>query len=195
MLARTEEHRAFMRPKFPAAFELFYAIFEGTVDAVRDRLAAGDDPHARSAQGGTPLFHAVRSARDLSKADLLFAAGARIDVWDHLGMQPIHWTTGSSYDDDVSCLVWLLDRGADPNAAVRQSIDLQFHPVGWTPLHIAADGAFLPATELLLQRHANLNALSSDSSTSRRCYGPIACNGFANMPEMGQSLRPKKSAG
>ena len=104
MLARTEEHRAFMRPKFPSAFGLFYAVFEGTAADVRDRLNAGDDPNVRSEDGRTPITFAVRSPRDLPKADLLFGAGARIDVWDDLGMQPIHWTTGSVYHDDVSCL-------------------------------------------------------------------------------------------
>ncbi|MBA4019441.1 MAG: hypothetical protein C0483_19930 [Pirellula sp.] len=106
MLARTEEHRAFMRPKFPAAFDLFYAVFAGAVADVAERLAAGDDAHARSADGRTPLTFAVSSVGDLLKADLLFEAGARIDGWDDLGMQPIHWTTGSVFHDDVSCLAW-----------------------------------------------------------------------------------------
>lgn len=168
MLARTEEHRAFMRPKFPSAFELFYAVFEGTADDVRDRLIAGDDPHARSADGRTPITFAVHFARDLSKADLLFEAGARIDSWDDFGMQPIHWTTGWIYDndDDVSCLSWLLDRGADPNASVRPSKELQFHAVGWTPLHIATDRASIAATRLLIDRHADVNALSADGSAA-----------------------------
>jgi ankyrin repeat protein len=166
MLARTEEHRAFMRPKFPSAFELFYAVFEGTVADVRDRLVAGDGPNARSADGRTPIAFAARSARDLPKADLLFAAGARLDVWDDLGMQPVHWTTGSVYHDDVRCLSWLLDRGADPSASIRPSKELQFHPIGWTPLHIATSGASLAATRLLIDRHADVNARSADGSTA-----------------------------
>jgi ankyrin repeat protein len=166
MLTQTEEHRAFMRPKFPKAFELFYAVIAGTAEEARDRLAAGDDPHARSAQGATPLSLAVRCARDLPKADLLFGAGACIDVRDNLGMQPIHWTTGSFHYDDLSCLTWLLDRGADPNAQVRRSTDLQFYPIGWTPLHIAVDLPSLAATRLLIDRHANVNASSANGSTA-----------------------------
>lgn len=138
MLAGTEEHRAFMRPKFPVAFELFYSVFEGTVDDVRARLEAGDDPNAHSAQGCTPLCHAVRSIIYLEKANLLLAAGARIDVWDNFGMQPIHWTTNSTYRWDVTCLAWLLDRGADVNSAVCPATE-KFHPFGWTPLHIASE--------------------------------------------------------
>jgi ankyrin repeat protein len=165
VLAHTEEHRAFMRQAFPVAFDLFYAVFEGTADDVRGRLALGDDPHARSAQGATPLFHVVRSARSLPKANLLFEAGARVEVWDDLGMQPIHWTTGSIYDDDVRCLAWLLNRGASPNESVRRSADLQFHPVGWTPLHAAADRASLAATRLLIDRRADVNVASADGAT------------------------------
>ena len=155
-----------MRPKFPAAFELFYAVFEGTVADVQDRLSTGDDPNARSADGRTPITFAARSVRDLPKADLLFQAGVRVDSWDDLGMQPIHWTTGSVYHDDVSCLAWLLDRGADPSASVRPSKGLQFHPIGWTPLHVAADRASLAATQHLITRHADVNARSADGSTA-----------------------------
>ena len=90
MFARTEEHRAFLRPKFPAAFELFYAVFEGTAADVAERLAAGDDPHARSVDGRTPITFAIRSVHSLPKADLLFASGAHIDLWDDLRIQPIH---------------------------------------------------------------------------------------------------------
>lgn len=165
MIAGTEEHRAFMRPKFPVAFELFYAVFQGTADDVRRRLAVGDDPNSLSAQGSTPLSHALRFPRNLDKADLLFTAGARIDVSDNLGMHPIHWVTGSSYDWNLSCLTWLLDRRVDPNIAVRQSSEPPFHPIGWTPLHIAADRDFLAATQLLVSQQADANAAAADGST------------------------------
>ncbi|MDP1798726.1 MAG: ankyrin repeat domain-containing protein [Planctomycetaceae bacterium] len=155
-----------MRPKFPSAFKLFYAVFEGTTTDVRDRLVAGDDPNARSADGRTPITFAVRSGRDFSKADLLVESGACIDLWDDLGMQLIHWVTGSIIYDDVNCLTWLLDRGADPSSSIRPSRELQLHPVGWTPLHIAADCASLAATQLLIDRHAQINARSADGSTA-----------------------------
>lgn len=165
MLAGTEEHRAFMRPKFPVAFELFYSVFEGTVDDVRARLEAGDDPNARSVDGRTPIFSAVRLSRDLPKADLLLAAGARIDVWDSFGMQPIHWVTISTYDWNVDSLIWLLERGADANSAIRSGIE-KFDPIGWTPLHIASDGACLSAIQLLLRHGADANRVAADGSTA-----------------------------
>jgi hypothetical protein len=81
-------------------------------------------------------------------------------------MQPIHWTTGSIWNDETTCLSWLLDHGADPSVPVRPAADFQYHPIGWTPLHIAADRASLSAIRLLINRLANVNASSADGSTA-----------------------------
>lgn len=166
MIDRTEELRERLRPHYPVAFELFYAVVEGTVADVQRRLDAGDDPNARSVDGRTPLAFASSRVRHLPKADLLFAAGAKVESCDDLGMQPIHWTTECIFADDLSGLTWLLDRGADPSVAVGVSEQLQFHPVGWTPLHIAAHSASVPATQLLVDRHANVDARAADGSTA-----------------------------
>lgn len=166
MQSGSEEHRAFMRAKFPDAFELFYAVFEGDVTDVRDRLRAGDDPNARGMDGRTPITFALASPRDLPKADLLWDAGARIDLWDHFGLHPIHWTTRSVYRDDVHCLQWLLDHGVGPNEAVRSSTELQFHPIGWHPLHIAVGEGSLAAASLLIERGADVNARAADDATA-----------------------------
>jgi ankyrin repeat protein len=152
-----------MRPKFPAAFELFYAVFEGSVAEVKNRLEQGDDPNAISVFGSTPIFYAVRSASLLPKADALFAAGARLDVWDGYGMQALHWVS-AGWRDDTSFIAWLLDRGVNPNLAVRPARLDQHHPVGWTPLHIAAAANALPAIELLLSRGADPNLRAADGA-------------------------------
>lgn len=162
----TEEYLAQLRQEYPVAFELFYAVHWGTPDDVLERLRAGDDPNARSADGTTPIRLVTQFNRDIPKADLLFNAGARLDSWDHLGMQPIHWATHRFDTQEVRCLAWLLDRGADPNARVRPSIEHQFHPIGWTPLHIAAAYSSIDATQLLISRHAELNASAADGSTA-----------------------------
>lgn len=164
MIAGTTDHRDFMRAKFPAAFELFYAVFEGSIQDVKSQLDKGDDPNAISSLGSTPIFHAVRSSKNLPKADVLIAAGAKIDLWDDYGMHPLHWTA-SGWREDVACVRWLLDRGTDVNVAVRPGIKDQFHPVHWTPLHIAAKDSALPAVEFLLSRGSDLNRRAADGAT------------------------------
>ena len=77
-------------------------------------------------------------ALSILKKRICFWQLARIDVWDNFGMQPIHWTTNSTYRWDVTCLAWLLDRGADVNSAVCPATE-KFHSFGWTPLHIASE--------------------------------------------------------
>jgi hypothetical protein len=104
----------------------------------------------------------VRSTHALSKAFLLFDAGARIDVWNHCGVHPLHWAANSSFTD---CLAWLLDRGADPNVEVRAATELQVYPVGWTPLHLTASRGLLEATDFLLARGGDPNRRSADGGT------------------------------
>ena len=75
------------------SFELFHAVREGTADQVIHRLAKGDNPNALDGVGQTPIFYAVGNYldRDLTKIEVLFKAGALIDVWDHYGQHPLHW--------------------------------------------------------------------------------------------------------
>jgi hypothetical protein len=149
-----------MRPKFPEAFELFYAVFEGSVNEVKSRLVAGDDPNAASAFGSTPIFYATRFYWNLDKADALFSAGAVINRWDDSGGHPLHYSVRC---DD--CLTWLINHGADVNAVVLQAKEIQFDPIGWTALHVAARHGYLSATELLLKCGADPNRQAQDGST------------------------------
>lgn len=124
---------------------LMWAAIEGNAAAVRELVAAGADVRARSAGGFTPLLFAVRHDR-LETLRVLVAAGA--DVNDALpdGMsarcvailRPAGVGGGClRLTDGMSALcvatlnahydvgVWLLEQGADPNAAAQ----------GWTALH------------------------------------------------------------
>jgi ankyrin repeat protein len=58
-----------------------------------------------------------------------------------------------------------LDRGADVNVPVQPATELQFHPIGWTPLHIAAQRGLLPGVALLIQRGGDVNRASADGAT------------------------------
>ncbi|MEP7284902.1 MAG: ankyrin repeat domain-containing protein [Chloroflexota bacterium] len=160
MRSNTQEHRDFVRSKFPDAFELFYAIFEGTVDEVQNRLAAGDNPNAISILGTTPIFYATQFSSKLDKAEVLFSAGAVINSWDNQGRHPLHHNSFCE-----PCSAWLLSHGADPNAAVLPAKEKQFDPIGWTALHMAVARGFLSTTELLLAYRADPNRQSQDGST------------------------------
>jgi ankyrin repeat protein len=118
---------------------LMWAAAEGNADAVKALLAAGADPHARLDSGFTPFLFAVREGRQ-NVAEVLLAAG--IDVNEKIvtkksptktpsqansppanGTSALSLAVGNAHFDLAS---YLLDKGADPNAADQ----------GWTPLHI-----------------------------------------------------------
>lgn len=161
MKAGSEEHKAFMRPKFPEAFELFYAVFEGTTDEVIHRLAMGDNPNAVSIFGTTPIFYATQTSGRLLKADVLFEAGALIDIWSQTtGEHPLHFPFF-----DPRCILWLLEHNVDPNVSIRPAKENQFYPIGWTALHLAVNKGLLPIVTLLLEHNADVNRKSEDGST------------------------------
>jgi ankyrin repeat protein len=156
----TEEHRAYVSSKFPDAFELFYAVLEGSLDEVKSRLAAGDDPNTLSIDGITPIFIATRVEFTIDKAEALFSAGAVINRWNYSGAHPLH---GSIWC--ARCVSWLLEHGADVNAPILPAKEKPYYPIGWTALHMAADHGLLTTTELLLASGADPNRQSQDGST------------------------------
>lgn len=160
MKTNTEEHKAFMRPKFPEAFELFYAVFEGTLEDVVKCLDAGDNPNAVSVLGTTPIFYATQFSKRLPKADALYNAGAVIDVWNFSGEHPLHHNIRNP-----SCIAWLLDHYVNPNVTVYQGKEHQFVPIGWTALHQAVHLGSLQLVELLLSRGADANSQAEDGAT------------------------------
>lgn len=116
---------------------LMWAAAEGHVDTLAMLLAHGADLHARSTAGWTPWLFAVREGRfDAVRA--LLDAGAKIeDVVPSTdgrrrpggssqeapsGPGALHLAVGSNH---FELAAYLLDRGANPNAAGP----------GWTALH------------------------------------------------------------
>ncbi len=95
-------------------------------------------------------------------AKLLLEAGANIEVRDSEGRTPLHWAVLSGADSTVM-IDFLLDQGAVIEA---KSAD------GFTPLHFALGAGALkgyvsasfPSAQVLVDRSANVNAASSESS-------------------------------
>ncbi len=100
---------------------LMWAAIEGHTGTVRVLIEAGADIHGRSAGGFTPLLFAVRHNRQ-ETLRALAAAGADIDDTLPGGMSALSLATLNAHYD---LGVWLLEQGADPNAADQ----------GWTALH------------------------------------------------------------
>lgn len=116
---------------------LMWASAEGHIDTIRTLVARGADMHARSTAGWTAWLFAVREGRmDAVKALLDLGANVK-DVVPSTdgrrrpggssqeapsGPSALHLAVGSNH---FELAAYLLDRGADPNAAGP----------GWTALH------------------------------------------------------------
>ena len=159
---------------------LMWAVANRRNEAVRVLIQAGADVHARSnvtpredqtgsryvayddvrfvvkvEEGGfTPLLFAARSG-DAASADLLLAAGARVDDPAPTGVTPLVLAAHSG-NRDVAAL--LLDRGADPNAA----------GAGYTALHAAVLRGDVRVVEALLARGAKVDAPLERGTPVRR---------------------------
>jgi ankyrin repeat protein len=145
---------------------LMWAAAQRHPDVVRALLAGGADVHARSEVwsqmmavpphgvakynrviphgGDTALLFAARSG-DLSSARLLVAAGANVNDADAWGVSATVLAAHSGFGELVG---FLLERGADPNAAAA----------GFTALHVAIMRRDTRMAAALLARGADANA-------------------------------------
>jgi len=114
---------------------LFRAASIGSMAYVKEILDLGADVNIPNSQNITPLHKAVSAAR-VEVADLLLARGAKLDVYSAAGM------------GDVKHLEELLAGGAKPVCP-------------WTPLHCAAMMGKLETAKILLDKGADVNAVSS----------------------------------
>ena len=119
---------------------LMWAAAEGNVEAIQALLKAGANLHERLDSGYTPLLFAVREGR-LNAARALLDAGADVNetVEPHKATGPSRPASGAGWpragesalllaaaNAHFQLAAFLLDRGADPNAAAS----------GYTALHV-----------------------------------------------------------
>ena len=155
---------------------LMWAVSQKHPDVVKVLLAHGADVHARSEvwnevmavpphgyldynraipQGGdTALMFAARVG-DLGSANLLVAAGADVNDFDAWGVSAAALAAHAGYRDLVA---FLLDHGADPNAA----------RAGFSALHVAIMRRDEKMVELLLSHGADSNAPVGAWTPTRR---------------------------
>jgi len=105
--------------------QLHQAVLSGKEVAVRQRLAAGEDPNARDEKGDTALHVAARTGHASEIVRLLIYAGADVNATNKQGWAPLH----QALEPQVAQI--LIARGASVKA-----VDIN----GRTPLHSAARG-------------------------------------------------------
>jgi uncharacterized protein len=134
--------------------DIIAAIKAGDVSRVRRLLE--DDPRLASARSdaGEPALLLAIYHRQREVADLLVAAGAEIDVFT---------AAAGGYLDRLQDIV---ERGS---ASVND-----FSRDGWTPLHLAAFFGQNPAANYLLDRHADLSAVSRNETGNTPLHAAVA---------------------
>ena len=172
---------------------LMWAVEQRHARVARALLISGADVHARSsvwrqlentagntnatgdfemAHGGsTPLLFAARQG-DVETATVLLEAGAKVNDADAAGTSALVVT---AHSDHTALSLFLLERGADPNAA----------GAGYTALHAAVLRGNLQLVKALLAKGADPNAPVAHGTPGRRLsadyslrYQMIGANAF-----------------
>ena len=156
------------------------AAFHGHGDIVETLLAGGGDVNEKNDYGLTPL-HGAASSGHKDIVEILLHSGADINIKDNDGYTPLRAAAKEGYVDIIKLL---LSAGAetaifdealmgrtdrivellDKDPSLVHATD----PVGWTPLHFAAEVGNMEVCEFLLDRGANI-----DAATSMLYYTPL----------------------
>jgi ankyrin repeat protein len=138
--------------------DLVACVTSGNIDAVRLKLAAGEDVNARDATGATLLMLAAFSG-DLPMVKLLMACGAAVNAKDEQGWTPLTRAVHNAelnrgFADVVQALI---DDGADIEAAIG---------FGVRPLMLAAGYGETAVVEVLLAAGADVLARNEGGFTA-----------------------------
>jgi uncharacterized protein len=178
------QNTTFPRGGFTA---LMFAARQGSLEPARALVAAGADVNLRDPDGVSTLVLAIINGH-FDVAGLLIDKGAdvktaepggRTPLWAAVDMHTLEYTLNRPPPawpdtlDAVAIVKRLLDRGANPNAALRQPLRPRkvntTNPgllgVGATPLMRAATHADLPVIRLLLDSGADANAVTAIGTT------------------------------
>lgn len=95
-------------------------------------------------------YAAVAANDPAALKNIILSGTVNIDQLSSNGASALH---EAAYDGKVSCVIALLQYGADVNIEDAE---------GWTPLHAAVCGQSTQCTELLIRRGANVRAKTDD---------------------------------
>ncbi len=128
----------------------FRAVNVDNERTVKELLATGFDPNTPNPQGRGGLFLAMREGSFKVAQALLAHPDIRVDATTPADETPLMMACIKGHLDWAQKLL-------DRSAAINRP--------GWTPLHYAASGAELRIVILLLDRGADIDALSPNRST------------------------------
>jgi ankyrin len=157
---------------------LIFASREGDIESARALLDAGADVNQQTEYGWTPLLTAVNN-RNYQVAKLLFERGANVNLANKGGWTPLYLATdnrnieGGDYPvpkpdmDHLEVIQLLLEKGADPNARIRENtltrtiFTMQwFFEAGAAPFVRAAQSSDTALMKLLLKYGADPNVVT-----------------------------------
>ncbi len=130
--------------------DFFGAIQHDDAKVVRTLLARGFDPNTLNPQGVPALVVALREPSLNVVAALLESPLTQVEVRTVQDESPLMLAALRGYFDICEKLI---ARDADVNKP------------GWTPLHYAATGGHIAILQLLLDKHAYIDAASPNNST------------------------------
>ncbi len=135
-----------------AGTDLFDAVRNNDLDALRAAVVAKADLEPRGSRGATPLMHAAAFGSPQGM-EILVEAGADVNAKDGFGATGLIWAAG-----DAAKARMLVEHGADVNARTTN---------GRTPLLVAAAHDGNAATvRLLLDKGADIHAADEMGATA-----------------------------
>lgn len=130
--------------------DFFIAVKQDNGDAVRSLIQRGFDPNTIDPKGQFALVLAVKEPSLKVVEALLEAPTLQVEVRTKEDESPLMLAALKGMTELCERLI---QRGADVNKP------------GWAPLHYAATGGHLVAMQLLLDKHAYIDAASPNGST------------------------------
>ncbi|MFC2091705.1 ankyrin repeat domain-containing protein [Elusimicrobiota bacterium] len=133
---------------------LMVAVSKNAVNSVKLLLGKKADLYIYSTVSSHTALAIAASTDNLQIAGLLIDAGARLDIKDRHGFEPLSWAVRH---DSVKVAELMIENGADINAKYDK---------GYTPIIMAALLDCARVAELLIKSGADLNSTDSKGRTA-----------------------------